>query len=128
MDARKKAEKMVELASKIAALDETKQAWLKELTDLVNGSAFPAEAAPKAAKRARKKYTNPKFPVPAGMTRDTQLYNWIKQHGPAPYAEILRAQIIPEGSIHYYLRKLIDAKLITFSNNMYAIVPVGVKS
>ncbi len=139
MDSRQKAEKMVELASKIAALDEAKQAWLEELTALVNGSAFPEAqpaaqpAAPQEApkpKRGRpvgsknrrkgRSRENPKFPVPEGTTREQMLHGWLMQHGPATYGLILAAKLMPQGSIHYYLRKLITAKQVTFDGLKYA--------
>jgi hypothetical protein len=75
----------------------------------------------------RSGHTNAKFPVPEGTTREQMLHGWLMQHGPATYGLILAAKLMPQGSIHYYLRKLINAKQVTFDGLKYATTTTEVK-
>ena len=137
MDAKQKAEKIIELAKGIAEMDKARSAALHAMTLLLNDGEKPAaqpaapQETPKAKRgrpvgsknrRKRSWHTNDKFPVPEGTTREQMLHGWLVQHGPATYGLILAAKLMPQGSIHYYLRKLINAGQVTFDGLKYATI------
>ena len=129
MDTKQKTEQIIELAKRINELDAQRAAALEAMKSLIGGeSAASAQLQPtpvvQAPTKPAKKPAKRRADRMAVATRERQMESFLRE-SPRTVSQIIKARIMPQGSVVYVLRRMLLKGTVTKDGAIYSL-KVGV--